>query len=263
MNFDDQEEFLADLRRTKSTEGLCPLCEGTERRLVDGVYEFCKCWRDRVYPAKFREAGIPEAYYGMTLSDWNINEDGNSRALNAREIARKENVLAIMTPYIKCLPLWCASPPMSLPLPHKNGTTSKISSLAISGNRKSGKTMLAALIGMGACRFGLRVKFYQWAELVPILTSFENREQQDALADEFRTAHYVIIDNIRNTSINYPYFRIQLERLSGTRLASGKPTILTFYEDDRNGYTEYEGGSVWESLIKSCFSLPLPRSIED
>ncbi|MGG2377409.1 ATP-binding protein, partial [Salmonella enterica] len=81
-----------------------------------------------------------------------------------------------------CIRLLSGLPPQSLTLMRGNEPV-KINSLKFTGGDGSGKTMLAAIVGMSAIKAGLSVKYLEWSDIVATMSDYEQRtEQNDIVA---------------------------------------------------------------------------------
>ena len=254
---DDEERYLDELRGRYSDKAKCQDCGDTGTIETESGQQFCRCWRERAWYTKFRQADIPETYYPLEMVDWDPVANGDGAVLSPSDQRRKSQNKIFMEWYLKGLPLICASPPEKLRLRDMKNHVSLISNLRIIGNRRSGKTMLAALIAKKTIERGLTAKYYNWTEMVNTLSSFEYRAQQDEIAQDFREKNVIVIDDIRDYGIKHAHYKLQLDRLSQIRTSISKPIILTFSNDD---YREADQGSAWESLIESCYTVRLPHS---
>lgn len=237
-----------------STAG-CPECENRGYTLnSDGLVVNCRCWKDRLYAEKYRESGVPPAFFGKTLAaDWNLRQDAFGEDLGIHA-ARKQKIYNLMSKYIKAIPAICAGLPLRLR--HRDGTVTKVASIRLIGGNASGKTLLAAIAAQTSIRSGLNTRFFDFTELCSVLTDYHNPELIREAAEDFKTADLIVIDGITNYLINLPSFVFELDRLSRIRLNSGKPIILTCFPD----YRQFRAGQSFESLLESTFPVELPTT---
>lgn len=247
-------EYAFQLREQHNQSAVCKDCLDTGRvTKPDGSRVFCRCFSEKIWFSRFKESKIPELYYSTDLVAWDTLRDGNQKTLTKAQQIKKQQVKKFIEHYIGCIRLLSGLPPQSLTLMRGNEPV-KINSLKFTGGDGSGKTMLAAIVGMSAIKAGLSVKYLEWSDIVATMSDYEQRTEQNDIVAQCRESHVVIIDNIANTGLNWPYLKLQLERIAQARIKTGRPTILTFRDD----YTEAEGQ--WKSLINSAFLIELPSS---
>lgn len=247
-------EYAIQLREQHNQTAVCKECSDTGRiTKEDGTRAFCRCYSEKLWFSRFKESQIPELYFNTDLVAWDSIRDGNHKTLTKPQQTKKKQVKKFVEHYIKCIRLLCGLPPQSLTLLRGNEPV-KINSLKLVGGDGSGKTMLAAIIGMSAIKAGLSVKYLEWSDIVTTMSDLDQRTEQNEIVAQCRDSHVIIIDNIANTGVNWPYVKLQLERIAQARIKTGRPTILTFRDD----YTEAEGQ--WKSLINSAFLIELPSA---
>ena len=131
-------------------------------------------------------------------------------------------------------------------------------SICFYGASGSGKTFIASVLVQSAIRKNLTAKYYDWTDIVQILTDFDKKKEIDELVEELKNVDFACIDGIENFNISNPYLTLQLDRISKARLNSGKPYMLF-----GNGEIErISNGSGWQSLISNCLSIRLPHAIK-
>lgn len=245
----DEEEYLTRLQEDnyKSRNG-CPECQA-----VHGL-----CWNHikikRFYEL-YDEAGIAPLYREKTLNaDWNLKQDFNSRDLSPSDLDRKKYAGALMSKYVKALPLLCQGQKFKI-YSKKSNKSTEFTSLMLIGGPNSGKTLLASIVVMSAIKQGLTAKLYEWTELCTALQSYDARTRQDEIAEEMKTFDVIAIDGVTDYNISSQCFIMQLDRISKTRSGTGKPTIIAGDNDMKTIKNAKQG---WHGLLNSCRELYLP-----
>jgi DNA replication protein DnaC len=161
-----------------------------------------------------------------------------------------------MQSYEKHLSNICyGNPPKIL---HSINIRTNFHSICFLGASGSGKTFIASVLVQSAIRKNLTAKYYDWTDIVQLLTDFDKKKEIDELVEELKNIDFVCIDGIENFNISNPYLILQLDRISKSRLNSGKPYMLF-----GNGEIErISNGSGWQSLISNCLSIRLPHAIK-
>jgi hypothetical protein len=99
----------------------------------------------------------------------------------------------------------------------------------------------------------LSAKYYDWTEIISILSDFDKKDEFDKMNDEFKNLDFIVIDGIEQYKHTHPQFPQNLDRLSKSRVNSGKPFILLTY-----GTSNISSGSGWGSLLRNCITIRLP-----
>jgi DNA replication protein DnaC len=212
----------------------------------------CSCIKYKMLKEIYEVAGIPRRYWTKTLDDWNIKQDANGNFLGRQQEISfyikaltgfySENVGKIAKGY-------------DLYLTHTNNVKSKLHSLMFTGKNGSGKTFISAMIAKEAIDHGLRVKFYDWSELVNTIGFYENLDEIDAIKQVFLDYEIVVIDGVEIYNHLPPFFHQSLDRICKARLNSGFPIIIT-----TNGtQDQISTCSGWNSLIQCCLNVNLPE----
>jgi DNA replication protein DnaC len=106
-----------------------------------------------------------------------------------------------------------------------------------------------------AIRKNLTSKYYEWSDLISVITDFDKKDEVEQINEEFKNLDFVVIDGIEQYSYTHPLFIQNLDRLVKSRLNSGKPIFLMILGSTSNIST----GSGWNSLIQNCLTIRLPH----
>ena len=221
----------------------------------NGLTYMCSCVKENFLKELFVKASVPKKYLGKQISDWNTRTDDNGNDLGILQ-SISENVYRLMQSYEKHLANICyGSPPKIL---HSINVRTNLHSICFYGASGSGKTFIASVLVQSAIRKSLTAKYYDWTDIVQLLTDFDKKKEIDELVEELKNIDFACIDGIENFNISNPYLTLQLDRISKARLNSGKPYMLF-----GNGEIErISNGSGWQSLISNCLSIRLPHAIK-
>jgi len=252
---DSEYDFLESLKAEgEQSSSACPVCKGKQSwQDSNNKVIICHCLKTQMWNDIFKTAGIPPKYFGKSLAEnWNLKQDPWGHNLTQSALNKKTLVKSILDKYINALPAICAGRPLKI-IPNR-GTTINVSSLLLQGGQWSGKSLICSVIAQEAVKKKLSVTYYDYADLYSDLSSFDYREKQSELADDFKQKDIIILDGITYYEMRNPNFSIQLDRIARSRIKSGKPIIMSSYE----GYEKIDAGPGWSSLLKSCFKITLP-----
>jgi hypothetical protein len=241
----------AKLKRMSDGKG-CALCDYTGYTTSDdGKAAMCSCLKEQFFKELFHKANVPKAFWNKTVADWNTRTDSYGKDLGAQQNI-SEKIYSLLSFYERNLVKICRG---KFPkLKHTYNVVREVCSIHFEGGIGSGKSFIAAVIVQSAIRRNLSAKYYDWTELLQILTDFEKKEQADEVLEEFKELDLVAIDGIEIYSYNHPQLSIHLDRISKARLHSGKPILLF----SNGNAQQISTGSGWNSLLKSCLTIRLP-----
>jgi DNA replication protein DnaC len=126
-------------------------------------------------------------------------------------------------------------------------------SIIFDGKNGSGKTFIGAVLVQSAIKKGLSAKYFDWTEIISILSDYDKKEEFDKMNEEFKNIDLIAIDGIEQYKHTHPQFPQNLDRLAKSRVNSGKPFILLTY-----GTSGISTGSGWGSLLRNCLTIRLP-----
>jgi len=237
----------------KSTGIGCVLCDYSGYTINNkGKAVMCSCEKDRFYKQVYQQNNVPRLFYGKTLDDWNTRTDSLGRDLGAEEQV-SQKVITLLKYYEKHFERICQGD--SPRIKHTGNVVSKLHSILFDGKSGSGKTFIASVMVQTAIRKNLSSKYYEWSDLVSIVTDFDKKEEFEKINEEFKTLDFIVIDGIEQYSYTHPHFGQNLDRLIKSRLNSGKPTFLMVLGSTSNIST----GSGWNSLVRNCLTIRLPH----
>ena len=240
------------LRRMSEGKG-CVLCNYTGyTKSENDKAVLCSCEKERFYKSVYRKSNVPLLYIGKTLDDWNTRTDYAGKDLGAEEQV-SERVFTILKFYEKKLQLIAENECPKIR--HSGNLVSKLHSILFDGKSGSGKTFIASVLVQAAIRKNLTAKYYEWSDLISIITDFDKKEQFEIINDEFKNLDFIVIDGIEQYSYTHPHFVQNLDRLAKSRLNSGKPIFLMVLGSTSN----ISSGSGWNSLVTNCLSIRLPH----
>ena len=140
---------------------------------------------------------------------------------------------------------------------HTGSIRSNLHSINFDGSIGSGKTFIASTLVQSSIKQGLTAKYYDWSDLIQVLSDFDRKDDAEQLLEEFKNLSFVAIDGVEHYSYQHPILPQQLDRISRARLNSGKPTVIMSY----GNINQISGGSGWNSLLKNCLHCHLPKSL--
>lgn len=262
----DADRIIEQLKCFNKNPIACDVCNGRgflfnkEHKAVE-----CKCQKDKLLNKLYANANIPQMYIGMTiLDDWDRNLDAFGRELGVRK-EDKIKVGQFISRYIKVLPILSSGKKATIER-QKSGRKMNFNSLKIIGGSHSGKTMIVSILCQEMINKAKTAKYYEWHNLSSILAEFRNSDSIDEIVDDFANKDFIVIDGVISypNTLDTPTFIFNLNRISSTRLQSGKPIAITCV----SGYTEHilraqqqspeRVASIWVQLLNECFEVVLP-----
>lgn len=215
----------------------------------------CSCIKEKIFHDLFVKADIPKKYLGKQIHDWNTRTDDLGNDLGLLQ-STSENIAKLMQSYERNFYNICSGNPPKLI--HSINVRTNLSNICFYGLNGSGKTFIASVMVQTAIRKNLTAKYYDWTDLLQLLTDFDKKKDLDDMAEEFKNYDFICIDGIENFNYSNPYLSMQLDRLCKARINSGKPYML-FGTGDIEKISTSSG---WQSLISNCLSIRLPHAIK-
>jgi DNA replication protein DnaC len=241
-------------RLFKMNRGIgCTLCDYSGYTInYKGKAVMCSCEKERFFKKLYRQSNVPQLYFGKTLDDWNTRTDSLGRDLgNEEQVSQK--VITLLKFYEKYFERICQGD--SPRIKHTGNIVAKLHSILFDGKSGSGKTFIASAMVQSAIRKNLTSKYYEWSDLISVITDFDKNDEVEKINEEFKNLDFVVIDGIEQYSYTHPLFIQNLDRLVKSRLNSGKPIFLMILGSTSNIST----GSGWNSLIQNCLTIRLPH----
>jgi DNA replication protein DnaC len=248
------ENLKEGSRLYKMNRGIgCVLCDYSGYTTnFKGKAVMCSCEKDRFYKKLYRQSNVPQIFFGKTLDDWNTRTDSLGRDLGTEEQV-SQKVITLLKFFENHFLRICQGD--SPKIKHTGNVVSKLHSILFDGKSGSGKTFIASAMVQSAIRKNLTTKYYEWSDLISILTDFDKKEEFETINEEFKNLDFVVIDGIEQYPYTHPHFIQNLDRLAKSRLNSGKPVFLMVLGSTSNIST----GSGWNSLVRNCLTIRLPH----
>jgi DNA replication protein DnaC len=242
----------ARLARRNSGKG-CVLCDYSGyTNNMQGKAVMCSCQKEKIFADLFARANVPKPFFGKSVDDWNTRTDSEGNDLGIQQ-SISEKIFIFLNFYNKHIKKIVNG---HLPrIKHAGNATNDIHSLMFEGSIGSGKTFIAAVLVQSAIRQGLTAKYYDWSEILDIITDFNKKDDADNLAEELKNLDFIAIDGIESYNNTHPSFIQNLDRLSKARLHSGKPSVLLSI----GNANQISVGSGWNSLLRNCLTIRLPH----
>jgi hypothetical protein len=240
-------------RRYKISKGIgCPLCDYSGYTTnIKGKSVMCSCEKEKFLKELYAKSNVPRIFIGKSIDDWNTRTDAHGRDLGMEQI-NSERVYKMLTYFEKNLVniLNNDSPTII----HTGNMRTKLQSLIFDGKVGSGKTFIAAVLVQSAIKKGLSAKYYDWTEIISILSDFDKKDEFDKMNEEFKNLDFIAIDGIEQYKHTHPQFPQNLDRLAKSRVNSGKPFVLMV----SGGASSVSSSSGWNSLLRNCLTMRLP-----
>lgn len=248
------ENLKEGARLYKMNRGIgCVLCDYSGYTTnFKGKAVMCSCEKDRFYKKLYRQSNVPQIFFGKTLDDWDTRTDSLGRDLGTEEQV-SQKVITLLKFFENHFVRICQGD--SPKIKHTGNVVSKLHSILFDGKSGSGKTFIASAMVQSAIRKNLTSKYYEWSDLISILTDFDKKEEFESINEEFKSLDFVVIDGIEQYPYTHPHFVQNLDRLAKSRLNSGKPVFLMVLGSTSNIST----GSGWNSLVRNCLTIRLPH----
>ena len=239
-------------RRYKISKGIgCPLCDYSGYTTnQNGKDAMCSCEKEKFLKELYAKANVPNVYVGKTLDDWNTRTDAHGRELGIEQI-NSERVYTLTKYFEKHLVKIVNNDPPYIR--HTGNMRTPLHSIIFDGKNGSGKTFIGAVLVQSAIKKGLSAKYFDWTEIISILSDYDKKDEFDKMNEEFKNIDFIVIDGIEQYKHTHPQFPQNLDRLAKSRVNSGKPFILLTY-----GTSGISSGSGWGSLLRNCLTIRLP-----
>jgi hypothetical protein len=255
VTVDDLRNAARDMRK-RSGNG-CINCNYLGYTInYQGKHLLCDCVKSKMLASIYEKADVPDIYHHKTIEEWNTKTDGNYNDLGIHS-ERSEYVYALLRFYFKNIAKICRG--SKITIKHSNNQKDTLHSLIFMGGNNSGKTFIASIAVQSAIKNNLSAKYFDWSNLVDILSNFSRKEELNEVIESFKDYDFIAIDDIQNYDITQANFILQLDRLCKARLHSGKPTFLMVSA----GYENTINCSGWKSLLRSCLTIQLPYAIKN
>lgn len=217
----------------------------------DGQVIVCSCAKSKMLKEIYIKSNLPRKYWHKTIEDWNIHADSSGNALGSQQIT-STNIKKLVKFYSSNLSVIVQG--KSIYLQHDGNVKSKLHSILFTGNQGSGKSFINSVIAQSAINQSLTTMYYEWSDLVSLMSDFDNRSEIDDVKDVFANYELVCIDGVEHISNNNPFFNQSLDRICKARLNSGYPTVIS-----SNGtHDQISKVSGWTSLLEECLNIKLP-----
>ena len=217
---------------------------------VKGKDVMCSCEKEKFLKELYAKANVPKVYVGKTLDDWNTRTDAHGRELGIEQI-NSERVYTLTKYFEKHLVKIVNNDPPYIR--HTGNMRTPLHSIIFDGKNGSGKTFIGAVLVQSAIKKGLSAKYFDWTEIISILSDYDKKDEFDKMNEEFKNIDFIVIDGIEQYKHTHPQFPQNLDRLAKSRVNSGKPFILLTY-----GTSGISTGSGWTSLLRNCLTIRLP-----
>ena len=237
----------------KKNKGIgCALCNYSGYTTnLKGKAVMCSCEKDKFLRELYAKSNVPRIFVGKTIDDWNTRTDSHGRDLGMEQI-NSERIYRMLTYFDKHLVSIVNNDPPTII--HTGNIRSKVQSLIFEGKVGSGKTFIAAVLVQSAIKKGLSAKYYDWTEIISILSDFDKKDEFDKMNEEFKNLDFIAIDGIEQYKHTHPQFPQNLDRLAKSRVNSGKPFVLLV----SGGASSVSSSSGWSSLLRNCLTMRLP-----
>lgn len=221
-----------------------------------GLHLLCDCVKNKMLASIYEKADVPEIYFHKTIEEWNTKTDGDYNDLGVHS-ERSEYIYALLRFYLKNIAKICHG--SAITIKHSKNQKDNLHSLLFMGGNNSGKTFIASIAVQQAIKNNLSAKYYDWSNLLDILSNFSRKDELNEAIEIFKEYDFIAIDDIQNYDMNQSNFILQFDRLCKARLHSGKPTFLM----SSSGYENTINCSGWKSMLRSCLTIQLPYAIKN
>lgn len=254
LGIDKQEiDNRAKLQRKREGKG-CTLCNYTGL-INNEKTEFCSCVKNKMLFEIFNKANVPSVYYGKTVEDWNTRTDNLGNDLGVHQ-KTSELVYVLLKNYDRLIPRICLG--HNIKVKHSGTMSAKLHSLHFDGGIGSGKTFIASVMVQSAIKQNLSAKYYEWSDILQIVTDYDKKDQLDEIVDDFKNLDFIALDGVENYNYSHPQMPIHIDRISKARLNSGKPIFIM----SNGNVSSIVSCSGWPSLLRNCLTIRLPGAIK-
>lgn len=249
----EEMDKRAKFQRKKDGKG-CVLCDYTGLLNSEKGSEFCSCVKNKMLRDIFIKANVPKIYLGKTMEDWNTRSDNAGNDLGSQQ-SISERVYFLLKNYERVISKICAG--HQIKIKHSGNISTSLHSLNFDGGIGSGKTFISSVMVQAAIREKLSAKYYEWSEILQIVTDYDKKDQLDEIVDDFKNLDFIALDGVENYNYNHPQMAIHIDRISRARLNSGKPIFIM----SNGNVSSVVNGSGWPSLLRNCLTIRLPHAI--
>ena len=185
LNKPTVEQLREAARNNRKNSGIgCDKCNYTGYcTLVSGYTGMCECMKESFLRDLFNKAGVPKKYIGKQINDWNTRTDDYGNDLGIFQSV-SENVFKLMQAYERNFQSICNGNPPKLKISINIRT--HLHSICFNGTNGSGKTFIAIVLVQTAIRKNLTAKYYDWTDILQLLTDFDKKKELDDLVEDFK-----------------------------------------------------------------------------
>lgn len=257
---------------------ICKLCnnEGFIRNTSSGVVSICECIKKKRLISLYREVGLPLKFMDLEIEQYTIKQDAHGKDIDVKLEKQKTIAKNVVSGFIDAIPSMIDGYPFIFEK-EINGKQVAFSSfsLLLSGQRDSGKSMLAACVVKGALRNNVRPFYLEWSEIINACFDYysdtfaKNKTKIDKyeyIIGIIEQAQVLVIDNLDRSYENKnndddkltSNVRRQIDAMFSTRIKYSFPTVITTDQSIKELSVDNKYGPVFLSILDDSIKIELP-----
>ena len=254
---------------------ICPNCQNAGMiKDINDAPVLCECVKRKRLVALYKEVGLPLRFIDIDIDQYAIKQDAYGKDIDMKSEKQKITAKNVVASFIESLPAMIEGQPFIF----KKGDNSFSSfTLTFSGQKDSGKSMLAACIAKGALKHGIRPFYLEWSEVINACfdyysdASAKNQtkiQRYEHIIYIIENAKVLIIDNLDKSYENAGKFaeedkltanvRRQIDAMFSVRSKMSNPTVITTNQSFNELTSDNKYGPVLLSILEDSIKLELP-----
>jgi len=257
----------------------CPMCNNSGIiRNNQGDVSPCECIQRKRLISVYKEVGLPLKFIDVDLEQYVVKQDAYGKDIDTKSEKQKSTAKNVISTFINALPKMMEGYPFVF---EKNEGDKKYSfnsfSLVLSGQKDSGKSMLAACIIKGALKHGIRPFYIEWSEVINACFDYysdataKNKtkiSKYERIISIIELAKVLVIDNLDKAYENSSKYgdedkltsnvRRQIDAMFSIRAKSAVPTVITTDQSFKELSADNKYGPVFLSMLDDAIKVELP-----
>ena len=240
----------------------------------DGEPVLCECVKRKRIVALYKEIGLPLRFIDMDLDQYAIKQDAYGKDIDPKSERQKTIAKNVISSFIDALPAMMEGQPFVF---KKEENSFSSFTLTLTGQKDSGKSMLAACIAKGALKQGIRPFYLEWSEVMNACFDYysdaaaKNQtkiQRYEHIIYIIENAKVLIIDNLDKSYENSGKFaeedkltanvRRQIDAMFSIRAKMSAPTVITTNQSFNELTSDNKYGPVLLSILEDSIKVELP-----